>query len=158
MKNAKLKCPKLDEFTKFQTKRNAGGKFKWGFWDNFQTSWKICLEKPFYGSQLHKLVNVVFVAYLQSRSFIKFFISLSANLNHFIKYFSLKSKTQNFALKHIVWKSQKKSHSTLRAKRAMFTLRVDKSSLKMPKMVNFGEFLKTWSLRPNSVTRYVNSN
>ena len=30
--------------------------------------------------------------------------------------------------------------------------------LKMPKRVHFGEFLKTWSLRSNSVTRQVNSN
>ena len=59
---------------------------------------------------------------------------------------------------HGVWKSQKKSHSTLRAKRATFTFRVDKSSLKMPKMVHFGEFLKTWSLRLNSVTRQVSFN
>ena len=57
---------------------------------------------------------------------------------------------------HGVWKSQKKSYSTLRAKRAMFTFWVDKSSLKMPKIVHFGEFLKTWSLRSNSVTRQVN--
>ena len=55
--------------------------------------------------------------------------------------------------KHGVWESQKKSHSTLRAKRATFTFWVDKSLLKMPKMVHFGEFLKTWSLRSNSVTR-----
>ena len=59
---------------------------------------------------------------------------------------------------HSVWKSQKKSHSTLRAKRATFTFLVDKSSLKMAKMVNFGEFLKTWILRSNSVTRQVISN
>ena len=39
-------------------------------------------------------------------------------------------------------KIPKKSHSTLRAKRAMFTFWVDKSSLKMPKIVNFCEFLK----------------
>ena len=44
---------------------------------------------------------------------------------------------------HSVSKSQKKSHSTLRAKRALFSFKVDKSSLKMPKMVHFGEFLKT---------------
>ena len=56
---------------------------------------------------------------------------------------------------HGVWKSQKKSHSTLRAKRATFTFWVDKSCLKMPKMVHFGEFLKTSSLRSNSVTRQV---
>ena len=30
--------------------------------------------------------------------------------------------------------------------------------LKMPNMVHFGEFLKTWSLRSNSVTRKVNFN
>ena len=59
---------------------------------------------------------------------------------------------------HGVWKSQKKSHSTLRAKRATFTFWVDKSWLKMPKMVHFGEFLKTWSLRSNSVTRQVSFN
>ena len=34
--------------------------------------------------------------------------------------------------------------------------RVDKSSLQMPKMVKFGEFLKIWNLRSNSVTRQVN--
>ena len=50
---------------------------------------------------------------------------------------------------HGVWRSQKKSHSTLQAKRAKFW--VDKSWLKMPKMVNFGEFLKT------SATRQGNS-
>ena len=49
-----------------------------------------------------------------------------------------------------------KSHSTLRAKRAKFTYWEDKSSLKMPKRVNFGEFLKTRSLRSNSVTKQVN--
>ena len=37
---------------------------------------------------------------------------------------------------HGVWKSQKKSHSTLQA---TFSFWVEKSSLKMPKMVNFGE-------------------
>ena len=35
-------------------------------------------------------------------------------------------------LDHGVWKSQKKSHSTLRAKRVTFTFWVDKSSIKMP--------------------------
>ena len=39
--------------------------------------------------------------------------------------------------------------------RATFTFWVIKSWLKMPKMVYFGEFLKTWSLRSNSVTRQV---
>ena len=35
----------------------------------------------------------------------------------------------------------RKSHSSLRPKRATFTFWVDESSLKMPKMVHFGEFL-----------------
>ena len=47
-----------------------------------------------------------------------------------------------FGMQHGVWKSQKKYHSTLRAKRATFTFWVDKSSLKMPKIVHFGDFLK----------------
>ena len=34
------------------------------------------------------------------------------------------------------------SYLILRAKRAKFTFGADKSSLKMPKMANFGEFLK----------------
>ena len=59
---------------------------------------------------------------------------------------------------HNVWKSQKKSHSTWRAKRATFAFLAYKSSLKMPKIVNFDEFLKSWSLRSNSVTRQVNFN
>ena len=52
----------------------------------------------------------------------------------------------------------KKSHSTLRAKWATFIFWVAKSVLKMPNMFNVGEFLKTWSLRSNSVTRQVNFN
>ena len=39
---------------------------------------------------------------------------------------------------HGVWNSQKKSHSSLRAKRATFTFWVNKSLFKMPKMVHFG--------------------
>ena len=39
---------------------------------------------------------------------------------------------------HSVWKSLKKSHSTLRAKRATFTFCVAKSSLKMPKLKTSG--------------------
>ena len=42
--------------------------------------------------------------------------------------------------------------------RATFTFWVDKSKLKMAKMVNFGEVLKTWSLWSNSVTRQVSFN
>ena len=43
---------------------------------------------------------------------------------------------------HSVWKSPKKSHSTLRAKRATFTFWVDKSSLKMPKGSILASFWK----------------
>ena len=57
------------------------------------------------------------------------------------------------SLLHSVWKSPKKSHSTLRAKRATFTFRLTKKYLKMPKIVNFGKFLKKWSLRSNSVIK-----
>ena len=32
---------------------------------------------------------------------------------------------------------------------------IGQNLIKMPKMVHFGEFLKTWSLRSNSVTRQV---
>ena len=38
---------------------------------------------------------------------------------------------------------------------AFATFWVDKSWLKMPKIVYVGEFLKNWSLRSNSVTRHV---
>ena len=51
---------------------------------------------------------------------------------------------------HSVWKSHKKSHLTLRAKRATFSFWVDKSSSKVPNMVNLTIFL-----RSNSVTRQV---
>ena len=44
---------------------------------------------------------------------------------------------------HSVWKLEKKSHSTLRAKRATFTFWGDKSSLKMPKMANFATLRKS---------------
>ena len=49
---------------------------------------------------------------------------------------------------HSVWKSQKKSHSTLRAKRACYIV----SGQKLIKNVKIGPFLILWS---NSVTRYV---
>ena len=48
-----------------------------------------------------------------------------------------------FPVVHSVWKSQKKSHSTLRAKRATFTFWVHKNWLKMPKMVILASFWKT---------------
>ena len=56
---------------------------------------------------------------------------------------------------HTDWRSQKKSHSSLRAKRATLTFWVDKSSSKIG---YFSEFSKTWCLRSNSVTRQVNCN
>ena len=63
---------------------------------------------------------------------------------------------RKFTMVHGVWKSQEKSHLTLRAKRAMFTFWVDKSSLKMPILANLCDFLKTWSsLWSNSVNRQV---
>ena len=46
----------------------------------------------------------------------------------------------------------------MRAKRAMFTFWMDKSELKRPKIVHYGEFLKICSLRSNSVTRQVSFN
>ena len=71
----------------------------------------------------------------------------------------------NFLIEHLEFRRytvfenhRKKSHSTLRAKRATFTFWVDKSSLKTPKMLNFGEVLKTRSLQSNSVTRQVTFN
>ena len=51
-------------------------------------------------------------------------------------------------------KVTKKSHSTLQAKPATFYLRGQKFT-NNPKMVNFDEFLKTWSLRSNTVIRHV---
>ena len=57
------------------------------------------------------------------------------------KPFKNEKKTPNSC--HSFWKSQKKSHLIFRAKRAKFTFWVDKSSLKMPKMVHFGDSLKT---------------
>ena len=59
---------------------------------------------------------------------------------------------------HSVWNWPRMSHSTLRAKRATFTFWVDKSYLKMPKMVHLGEFLKNYCLRFNSVTRQASFN
>ena len=59
---------------------------------------------------------------------------------------------KNIKYIHSVWKSQKKSHSTLRAKRATNTFWVDKNQLKM---FHFWELLKTLSLESNSVARLV---
>ena len=43
----------------------------------------------------------------------------------------------------------------MRANRAALLSWVNKSYSRMPKMVHFGEFMKTWSLRSNSVSRQV---
>ena len=51
-----------------------------------------------------------------------------------------------FSNVHGVWKSQKKSHSTLRAKRATFRFWVDKSSLKMPKNGQFWRIFENLKL------------
>ena len=54
--------------------------------------------------------------------------------------------TPNFMSTLTVFENHRKSliqHCDLRAKRATFTFSVDKSSSKRPKMVHFGEFLKT---------------
>ena len=69
------------------------------------------------------------------------YVKIVKNASHFLKFaFAFQAKIFGRFLYylslcpvHIVWKSHKKSHSTLRAKRATFTL-------KMSKMVNFGEF------------------
>ena len=54
----------------------------------------------------------------------------------------MKSK---WILQHGVGKLHKKSNSTLRAKRATFTNCLDKSPLKMPKMINLTCLWKNWS-------------
>ena len=59
-----------------------------------------------------------------------------------IEAFKLPEHKVNSIKNHSVWKSQKKSHSPLRAKRVMFTFWVDKSSSKMPKMANSAFFGK----------------
>ena len=60
---------------------------------------------------------------------------------------------------HSVLKSLKKSHSTLRAKRAAFTFWVDKKLIKNTKKGQFWEFLKTWNSNDifpwNCATRQV---
>ena len=55
------------------------------------------------------------------------------------------SKKNSSSFMHSVWKSQKKSHSTLRAKRACYIVSGQK-------LIKIGPFLILWS---NSVTRYV---
>ena len=48
----------------------------------------------------------------------------------------------HYSCLHGVWKPQKKSHSSLRAKRATFTFWVDKSLSIMPKMIILASFWK----------------
>ena len=55
----------------------------------------------------------------------------------------------------IVPKIERKSSFNNASEASYVYMWVDKSSLKMPKLVHFGEFLKTWSLWSNSVTRKV---
>ena len=58
------------------------------------------------------------------------------------------------SLQYTVFENHRKSliqHSAV-------TIWEDNSSWKMPKMFHFGEFLKAWSLRSNSVTKQVNFN
>ena len=108
--------------------------------------WAICSNKEFVDFPLWLVSKVIF------RQISKWLLLFFPQLPNFGFYL-----WQYIWLFHSVWKSQKKSHSTaLRAKRATFTFWVDKRWLKVPKMVHFGEFLKTWSLRSNSVTRQVN--
>ena len=57
---------------------------------------------------------------------------------------------------HSVWKSPKKSHSLLRAKRATFTFWVDKSSLKMPKLKNSNQAF--WIIFKHCGVIYTNRN
>ena len=64
----------------------------------------------------------------------------------------LKNLCYYFPVVHSVWKSQKKSHSTLRAKRATLTFWADKSSLKNPKNGQFWRVFENLK-RSNSVTR-----
>ena len=52
---------------------------------------------------------------------------------------------------------RKKSHLTLRAKRATITF-IRQKFIENPKNGPFGEFLKTLCLRSNSITRQVNFN
>ena len=79
-------------------------------------------------------------------------------------FFHLSSKKVNISsLKklnnHGVWNSQKKSHSTLGARRATFTFWVDKSKLKMPKNGPFWRVFENLRLAvKHSVTRQVTFN
>ena len=95
-------------------------------------------------SQLSHAYSIVF-CYISVEVFILAFTQLSLQVE---------IGTQNEE-KHIGSKSLKNvSYSKFRAKRAMLTFWVDKSSLKMPNI----DFLKTGSFRSKSVTRHDNFN
>ena len=81
-----------------------------------------------------------------------FFSPAMTNSTHFLHWFCISDFPMMISSLAQCLKITDKSHFILRAKRAMFTFWVDKCSLKMPKMVHFGDFLKTWSLLSNSVT------
>ena len=100
------------------------------FGNFLQPKWKFVLESP-------------------ARHIAKWAWNRKLSLIHFFNDSSRKAGLSHFALPyHSVWKPQKKSHSTLRAKRATFTFWVDKSSSKMPKIVHLASFWK-----PCSATR-----
>ena len=63
----------------------------------------------------------------------------------------------NFSKLFTVFENDRKSHIQ-HCKRSELRLHYDKSSLKMPKIVHFGEFLKIWSLQSNSLNRQINLN
>ena len=78
---------------------------------------------------------------LQSTKTLKMLVGVW-HKTHVINAISGKSLRKIFCFKcsHSCLKITKKSPSTLRAKRATFPYFVVKSSIKMPNMVNFGEF------------------
>ena len=66
------------------------------------------------------------------------FQSDSSSTRFQLLYFDYKKESNQCLDNSTVFKNhRKKSHSTLRAKRATFTFLVDKSLVKMPKIVNF---------------------
>ena len=103
---------------------------------------------------IHQKVNRSILKYcyleiqLTNNLFSEKWTSLSHISNGPFKTFSkvLFSKTATIT---VVENKPKKSYSTLRAKRATLTFWVDKSWIKMPKIVNFASLI----FRPNSVTR-----
>ena len=67
-------------------------------------------------------------------------ITTTANNLHLQK--CITSKASKLPKRSTVDENLKKSHSTLRAKRAMLKFSVNKSLLKMPKIIHFGDILK----------------